>query len=255
MEHIIPESIGNKEHTLPPGVVCDRCNNYFARKIEKPLLETSYFRHLRFIKRIRNKKGNPSKMTGAHLQSLTHIELYSDTDGEGVSLAAANIKDEARLINSLKTAPQGTFIMPMPTKPDNRLMSRFLCKLALEALALRLFHIPEGLNEVTDKPELDAIRNYARQGGPVAFWQYHERQLYSRDFIFYEAGYGPYEVLHEWTFLYAETQELYFIVVLFGIEYAINVGSPEIAGYKKWLFINSDQSPLYTDGIGGLENS
>jgi len=26
-EHIFPESLGNTELVLPPGVVCDRCNN------------------------------------------------------------------------------------------------------------------------------------------------------------------------------------------------------------------------------------
>ena len=35
VEHIIPESLGNKSHVLPKGYVCDECNNYFARKVEK----------------------------------------------------------------------------------------------------------------------------------------------------------------------------------------------------------------------------
>ncbi len=35
VEHIIPESLGNKNHVLPKGIVCDRCNNYFTLKIEK----------------------------------------------------------------------------------------------------------------------------------------------------------------------------------------------------------------------------
>jgi hypothetical protein len=39
VEHIIPESLGNTTRTLPKGVVCDTCNNYFARKVEKPFLE------------------------------------------------------------------------------------------------------------------------------------------------------------------------------------------------------------------------
>lgn len=37
VEHIIPESIGNTRHILPRGTVCDRCNNYFSRKVEGPL--------------------------------------------------------------------------------------------------------------------------------------------------------------------------------------------------------------------------
>ena len=30
VEHIIPESIGNKTLILPLGYVCDKCNNYFV---------------------------------------------------------------------------------------------------------------------------------------------------------------------------------------------------------------------------------
>ena len=35
-EHIVPQSLGGTEHILPPGVVCDKCNNYFSRAVEKP---------------------------------------------------------------------------------------------------------------------------------------------------------------------------------------------------------------------------
>ncbi|MCZ8293407.1 MAG: hypothetical protein O9312_07815 [Hylemonella sp.] len=57
VEHIIPESIGNTNHTLPKGAVCDACNQYFARKVERPLLESSLFRHLRAGMGIANKRG------------------------------------------------------------------------------------------------------------------------------------------------------------------------------------------------------
>ncbi|MBO5921575.1 MAG: hypothetical protein J6Q48_04230, partial [Bacteroidaceae bacterium] len=32
VEHIIPETLGNKTFVLPLGMVCDQCNNYFSRK-------------------------------------------------------------------------------------------------------------------------------------------------------------------------------------------------------------------------------
>lgn len=57
VEHIIPESLGNADHMLPRGVVCDACNNYFSRKIEKPLLDSGVFRLLRADRRIKTKKG------------------------------------------------------------------------------------------------------------------------------------------------------------------------------------------------------
>ncbi|WP_442948483.1 HNH endonuclease [Nostoc sp.] len=66
-EHIIPESFGNKEHTLPPGVVCDRCNNYIARKVEKPLLDSPYFKEQRFKMSIPSKRNKIPMIRGIHL--------------------------------------------------------------------------------------------------------------------------------------------------------------------------------------------
>lgn len=57
VEHIIPESMGNADHVLPRGAVCDGCNGYFARKIEGPLLAAPVFRQLRFGMQIANKRG------------------------------------------------------------------------------------------------------------------------------------------------------------------------------------------------------
>ena len=33
VEHIIPESFGNSKAILRKGIVCDKCNNYFSRKV------------------------------------------------------------------------------------------------------------------------------------------------------------------------------------------------------------------------------
>jgi len=39
-EHIIPETLGNTTLILEPGVVCDKCNHYFAIKVEKTILNS-----------------------------------------------------------------------------------------------------------------------------------------------------------------------------------------------------------------------
>lgn len=56
VEHIIPESLGNAEHVLPHGVVCDSCNQYFARKVERQVLESPMFRLLRMDRLVLNKR-------------------------------------------------------------------------------------------------------------------------------------------------------------------------------------------------------
>jgi hypothetical protein len=57
VEHIIPESLGNVDHVLPVGVVCDGCNHYFARKVERQILESPMFLRLRADMAIPNKRG------------------------------------------------------------------------------------------------------------------------------------------------------------------------------------------------------
>ena len=63
------------------------------------------------------------------------------------------------------------------------------------------------------------------------------------------AGYlvlrDAHEVLHEWTFLYTEHEEMYFVLAILGVEYAINMGGPDIEGYKLWLKEHGNKSPLY----------
>ena len=39
--------------------------------------------------------------------------------------------------------------------------------------------------------------------------------------------------------------ELFFVIVIWGMEYAINLGGPDIKGYINWLEKNNYVSPLY----------
>ena len=251
-EHIIPESIGNTDHVLPPGVVCDRCNAYFSIKVEKPLLETPYFRDKCYRGRIRNKQGNPPRVQGIHLQGLATVYLIPDMDGNGGSICASREKDETRLAETVRELTQFTIVVPVPVEPDQQQMARFLAKGAIESLALKFFDLAEGIREVEEKSELNPLREYARNGTPGSSWPYHSRPLYPPDFLFMKSESEPYEVLHEWTFLYTKGGELYFVLALFGIEYAINMGGPYIDGYMQWLTEKFDNSPLYPNGIYGI---
>jgi len=252
-EHIIPESLGNSEHVLPPGVICDVCNNYLSREVEKPLLNTAYFREMRYRARIRTKKGHPPSVAGLHLQTMVPVNFYAGVDDDGPSVGAAHEGDEIRWIRGMLSAKKGTLIVPVATKPEERLVSRFLCKVAIEALAARLLQVPGGIREILEKRELEPLRAYVRRGQTQQVWPYHERPLYASDHIFHESGYGSYEVLHEWSFLYTQQRELYFVLSLFGVEYAVNLGGPEIDGYKSWLDEHNGRSLLYPAGIGVTE--
>ena len=56
---------------------------------------------------------------------------------------------------------------------------------------------------------------------------------------------GSHQVLHEWDFLHTEAGEMYLVLAILGIEYAINIGEPCIDGYTSWLREHHGRSPLY----------
>lgn len=243
IEHIVPESLGNIEHTLPQGVVCDGCNNYFAIKIEKPLLDGAYFRLSRFRNSIANKKGRIPTAKGIYLDSATIVEVCKID--ETLSVYPTNEKDGDRFVRSILSKKTGNLIFPVDPEQesDKRLMSRFIGKIAIEALAQRLRPIEAIQSEITNKEELDKLRDYVRWNKGERDWQFNRRKIYSEDSVYEEDGY-TYEVLHEYTFLYTVEHELYFVIAVLGIEYVVNIGSPEIEGYVRWLNQNDHKSPL-----------
>jgi hypothetical protein len=245
-EHIIPESFGNKEYTLPPGVVCDRCNNYIARKVEKPLLDSPYFKEQRFKMSVASKRNKIPTISGVHLQSRTLIELIKQPDQDGISISTASGKDESRWIQSVTEQKNGTIIIPVASPPNDYVISRFIAKVGLESLASRFIEVEGGLDEIVDKLELDELRSYVRIGTPEQVWPYSCRSIYPPDFLFTEQG-ETFEVLHEYDILVTNAFEFYIVVALFGIEYVLNLGGRVIDGYYEWLRNHNDRSPLYID--------
>jgi len=249
VEHIVPESLGNKEHTLPPGVVCDSCNNYFASSVEQPVLESVYFMASRFNALIPNKRRRMPRLPGILLPGhrrgqqvqFHRAEVSRDTGGNFELYA------EERAEEAIALGKTNRLIIPASgPKPNHQLFSRFLAKVAIESMAQRLLN-GEGdlLREFIDDEQLALLRNYARHGKSGLHWPYSERQIYSSDVLFPDANGNPYEVLHEWTFLYTDPKEMYFVIAILGVEYAINIGGPDIDGYASWLRQHDGQSPLY----------
>ncbi len=249
VEHIIPESIGNTTAVLPPGIVCDKCNNYFSVKIEGPLLDESYFRHMRYHTRIRTKKGNPPRIEGIHLDTLVSLNLYPNIDGQGASIGASYPHQEALLLDSLSSRGGFSFIVPFPTPPNEQLLSRLLGKVALEAYALH--YLKEGLDvqELVHDAELDPLRDYVRRGFKPKIWPFNSRRLYDPEHHFTIPGQPPGAILCGWTAQQVTPEDPYFILELFGVEYALNIGFPEVDKYRRWLIDNANRSPLHPDGF------
>src|SRR5207302_4054863 len=129
IEHILPESLGNKSHTLSRGIVCDGCNNYFARKLERPVLTSGHFQILRSHQIIPNKKGRVP-VQNAILRSNVPVDMVRTKDGRTIVRVPTKYWDRVAAMKNSEIILAGDGALP-----DSKLMSRLLAKIALEAMA------------------------------------------------------------------------------------------------------------------------
>jgi HNH endonuclease len=238
VEHIIPESLGNTKYVLPPGVVCDSCNNYFAREVEKPFIESPSISLMRFHQGLVSKRGRVPPATGFIMPGGLAVVRRSPK----YNLTSVEVSPD--VLGKISQAEKGALILPMDLpSPEAGVVSRFLAKAALESMARRLLSRKEGLAYLVDEFQLDTIRDHARRGS-TPDWPTHTRRIYdanARSVI----GSSSVQVVHEEDFLVTQHNEWYFVLALFGQEYVINIGGPDIDGYLHWLEENDNVSPLY----------
>lgn len=240
VEHIIPESLGNKHHVLPAGYVCDECNHYFAIKIEKELLTQPYFVSMRFRNEILTKKGKLVKEKMIFPGALKSCEVTMQTTEDGL-IASFEDKELYKLITAGKTRTMIAPYIPVPQYP-NTIMSRFLAKCAYEYF---LYNMGEDKYDLCVQEllgnEVDILKNlreYARYG-KGKYWQYNQRRIYSEGDCFFNKNENSlYEILHEMKFFVKEHKrypngtveaEIYYVMSIAGIEYAICISDPDIS--------------------------
>lgn len=247
VEHVIPESIGSKRVVLPPGVVCDKCNNYFARKVEYPVLNHQSMRNVRAWYQVPNKKGKKPSLKG--YVGGTDIDIAMKVeDGQLVVQAEKEGEKSAFERQKQQDIEKNTFspyIFPIEINPPEKEMSRFLAKMALEAIAFRFMHSNSNLEIIVDEPYYDPIRKFARTGMGVKEWPYHRRVIFpmGTQMKHPETGEWVRAGFGQDLFLTNRT-ETYFIFLLYGVEFVINVGGPSIKGYEEWLEQNNNISPV-----------
>jgi hypothetical protein len=113
-------------------------------------------------------------------------------------------------------------------------------------MAQRLVNFTEGLAYLCDEQQLDLLRNYARMGS-ANVWPVHVRTIYGADDYSVDATGRRIQIVHESDFLVTPMGEWYFVLAIFGVEFAINIGDPSTEGYVQWLEANQGLSPLYTE--------
>lgn len=259
VEHIIPESLGNKKYILPTGYVCDTCNNYFSIKIERDLLAQPYFVSMRFRNEIITKKGKLVKEKMIFPSISKSCEVVMQTTDNG--LIASFYADE-ELSELIRTGKTRTMVSPYIHEQEypNTIMSRFLAKCAYEYF---LYNIGEDKYDLcveellgSESDILKDLREYARYG-KGKYWQYSQRRIYSEGDCFFNQDENiHYEILHEMKLFPKEYKhypngnveaEIYFVMCIAGIEYAICLSDPDISEYQKWLEGHNGISPLTDD--------
>lgn len=243
VEHVVPESLGNKTMVLPPTIVCDECNNYFARKVEAPVLGADPILALRHFEVVANKRGRvPS------LQVSTSL-------GESGVLRAGRRGPISRVLSLPPEVAisvvrhRRPFEIAVPDRDDVRAdvaLGRFVTKIALEAIAARCAD-PLAYASLLSAVELDACRLHARYGvGPR--WPVRVNRIHPPDRPLHEEG-REVQRVWEYDFLITAGGQLLFAVAFFGLEFAINVLEPEAAAYPAWLASSGVPSLLYPSGI------
>jgi hypothetical protein len=177
-------------------------------------------------------------LDGFHLQSRTRVQLYAHP-GQGISIGAHPDAYEKSVIKTLSNLPRGTLIFPVAIPPDERALARFVGKVGLEALAAQFIQAGDSHEELVDMPDLDELRNFVRLGSGPTQWPVAKRQMYPPTKVFSD-GHEHYQLLHEYELLLRPVDEAnnryacYISLVLFGEEFVLNMGSPDLDGFEAW---------------------
>lgn len=251
VEHIIPESLGNKNNILPKKVVCDNCNTYFGSKIEKTVLEMPYFKSLRGRLMIENKKGKIPSVSG-FTKNKENVEINFSSKNDNILEVIYN---DDKTLNSILNSKE-LYVPLIPEPPQNDIyVSKFLGLIAIEAFAQRVSSIENWQEDFIENSSLDELRNFVRYGKGYAIWPYHIRRIDSENQIEYcKVSNSFSEKLNEYDFLIPDissfdneihqVDNLYFVLGIMGIEYTINLTNGGLNRYISWLSENNNKSIL-----------
>lgn len=164
-EHILPFSLGNSKLVIPRGIICDSCNNYFARKIEKPFLELEPIKLLRSYHTIISRKNRIPDLDVLIDNKTAKLEFDSNRNCCFIGLTQETL-------SKLTEGNLDCFItktIDIDILRNNYVVSRFLVKIFTEMyLSYAVgFHRKNGQNDVKmymfDKV-MSQLFEYVRQG-------------------------------------------------------------------------------------------
>lgn len=239
VEHVIPESLGNIFYVLDKGVVCDSCNNYFARKIEGPLLEMPFFLQIRHKLDIESKKGRIPSKKGFLIQPELAEVIFTKhkRKGHGLELPDDTVR---RKIKNRKRVPvffteYGLFDIRNPV------LSKFLAKVGIEGLAFDVIRYKGNMEEVVNQKALDLVKRYCRFPKTNEFWPYRIRQVQT------PAGESQNplnRLIFHYTFIYTKSGHFFHQLYVHGVELTIDMVNPSLEHIDNWFLDNPGKSEV-----------
>jgi len=215
-EHPIPESLGNDDTIMPPGIVCDSCNQYFGTKLEQPVLNAAPFGVERVVQAIRNKKGKIPRVTNRD------IELRSTGYWDRIALASNPPH------RGLFRLPDGrTVLNPKWAHPN--LLARFLLKMGLELFAMAESATPY-------ESRFNPARECARFGTAADNWDFAIGLYPDPDDLLTTARvveYGPLETrqIYQYGLGVMASGDVQFSFVYATSVFAVNLSRPSALEY------------------------
>jgi len=170
-EHIIPESLGNDTDVLE-NVICEKCQNYFGREIEKPALEKTNLAIWRTYFGILTKK---RKLPSVNLDPPTRgvIPSFHSKTEWGVGFTAwedgstsLDVQNPWQKRGFINDKSEYNLVM---TPWHLSILGRFLGKIGLEFLALTDINYAMG-------SKFNEIRTFVRFGNTKHLWPIYSGQ-------------------------------------------------------------------------------
>lgn len=253
VEHIVPESMGNisGQRILPKGAVCDPCNNYFATKVEGPVLGHISFQNLRAKYMVPTKRGKIPFVKGFARNTDIEVGMRLNKGTNQLEIFAVKASQAAEYEHLKRLdamfVRQNLLVFPMEVAPPQKEMSRFLAKMAFEAVFERFCHtvgVQEAYEIIFDG-HYDRIRQWARYGHNFDEWPYHYRSYFPEETLMEHPDTGEWvQFGFGYDLLLTSRPETYFVFSYYGHEFVINLGGPALKGYEQWLRENNYVSLL-----------
>jgi HNH endonuclease len=165
VEHVVPESLGNKNYILPQGFVCDKCQNYFSH-IENKVLNSVPFSWERSISSTLTKKNKYPRL------ERSGIKLETRDNRPHLDIDRPNLKKNDYRVD--KTT--GLINLHIPEQDNqktlNRNYLRFLIKMGLGLLFFNTNDSQFKYNHLLNpySSSFNEGRDFARQPPRGATW-------------------------------------------------------------------------------------